>query len=70
MPAKKGAHHESQWDYVVEKVGLREHKTDFTIELEKRLKVLLFAAESEKFKGIMIYGEEELQKIAFLELGA
>ncbi len=31
--------------------------------------MLLFAAETEKFRGIMIYGEEELQKAAFLELG-
>lgn len=60
MPVKTGSQKESQWSYVLNKVGLREHKTDFAIELEKRLKVLLYAAESEKFKGIMIYGEEEL----------
>lgn len=51
-------------------IGPKHDKTEFIMTLERRLGVVIYFSESERHSGIMLYGEEEALKLAYLELGS
>lgn len=51
-------------------IGSKRYKTEFTLTMEKRLGVVIYYSETDRYSGIMLYGEEEALKLAHLELGS